>query len=325
MASFGNIIAVGGGKGGVGKSVVAANMAVALALTGRKVILVDADYGASNLHAMLGIKNPRVGLRDFFSHDPRDIDSLTLDTGITSLKLLSGAADLPGMSNVKFRVQNKLRACIKNLKDDIIVLDLVPGTSFHVIEYFNIAHQNVVLSTPEMTSILNTFSFIKASLFRRISQHFKTNSDIQHLLDFSRNPELSEECYEVGTLLKKVTALHPQSVNEIEGIIRDFQPSLIINRVRKKKDVLVGDTLVRLVNKYLNVEARYLGYLVESDQVRDSVDEMIPFLIKDPASPPSENLQQIISALTHSEIHLIKRDGAITISKQTKLTSGWGN
>lgn len=325
MASFGNIIAVGGGKGGVGKSILAANMAVALALTGRKVILVDADYGASNLHALLGIKNPRFGLRDFFDRDSRDIDSLTLDTGISSLKFLSGAGDLPGSSDLNIRFQNKLIAGIKNLKADLIVMDLGPGTSFHVIDYFNVAHQNVVLSTPEMTSILNTFSFIKASLFRRISQHFKTNSDIQRLLDFSRNPELSEECYEVNTLLKKVTDLHPHSVKEIERILRDFQPSLIINRVRKKKDVLVGNTLVRLVNKYLNIETRYLGYLVESDQVRDSVDEMIPFLIKDPASLPSENLQQIISALTHSEIHLIKKDGAITISKQTKLTSGWGS
>ena len=54
--SFKNkIIAVGGGKGGVGKSVVCANMAVTLALTGQRVILVDADFGASSLHAILGI------------------------------------------------------------------------------------------------------------------------------------------------------------------------------------------------------------------------------------------------------------------------------
>ena len=323
MNSFGNIIAVGGGKGGIGKSVVATNMAVALALTGRRVILVDTDYGASNLHAILGIKNPKFGLRDFFNRGSRDFDSLTLDTGISSLKFLSGAGDLPGSPDLNFRYQNKLIACIKNLKADLIVLDLGPGTSFHVIDYFNMAHQNVVLSTPEMTSILNTFSFIKASLFRKISQHFKSNSDIQHLLDFSKTPELSEECYEVSTLLKNVAALHPHSVEEIETIIRGFQPGLIVNRVRKKKDILVGNTLVRLVSKYLSVEARYLGYIIESDQVRDSVDEMVPFLIKDPASPPSENLQQVVSALTHSDIHLVKKDGAIFISKQTKLTSGW--
>ena len=67
--SFKNkIIAVGGGKGGVGKSVVCANMAVTLALTGQRVVLVDADFGASSLHALLGISSPKYGFREYFDH-----------------------------------------------------------------------------------------------------------------------------------------------------------------------------------------------------------------------------------------------------------------
>ena len=71
------------------------------------------------------------------------------------------------------------------------------------------------------------------------------------------------------------------------------------------------------------MEAAYLGYIIESDRVRDSVDEMVPFLIKDPQSKPSENLQQIISSLTNADLEFEKRDGKIFVSKHVRLSSGW--
>ena len=71
------------------------------------------------------------------------------------------------------------------------------------------------------------------------------------------------------------------------------------------------------------MKATYLGYIIESDRVRDSVDEMVPFLIKDPQSKPSENLQQIIGSLTNADLEFVKRDGKIFVSKQVRLSSGW--
>ena len=91
----------------------------------------------------------------------------------------------------------------------------------------------------------------------------------------------------------------------------------------EKPFLLWLDNLLKLVKKFLEVEATYLGYIIESDRVRDSVDEMIPFLIKDPQSKPSENLQQIIGALTNTDLQFVKRDGRIFVSKQVRLSSGW--
>lgn len=272
----------------MGKSIICANMAVTLALTGQRVILVDADFGASSLHALLGISSPKYGFREFFDHsglDSNGEDALLLDTGITNLKFLSGAGDMPGSADINVKNQTKVISYIKSLEADHILMDLGPGTNFHIIDYFNIAGKNVVVSTPEMTSILKSFSFIKATLFRKISQEFKSNSTVQKLLDFSKNPAAAEECYEISSLLEAVEESHPQNLEMVNRIIRDFQPGLVINRVRRQKDILMGDNLKRLAKKYLDVDVKFLGYLIESDDVRDSIDEMRPFLIKDPPIP----------------------------------------
>ncbi len=327
MNTKNKIIAVGGGKGGVGKSIICANMAVTLALTGQRVILVDADFGASSLHALLGISSPKYGFHEYFDHsglESNGEDALLLDTGIANLKFVSGAGDMPGSADINIKNQAKVASYIRSLEADHILMDLGPGTNFHIIDYYNIAGKNVVVSTPEMTSILKSFSFIKATLFRKISQEFKSNSTMQKLLDFSKNPAASQECYEISSLREAVEETHPQKLEQVNQIIRDFQPGLVINRVRRQKDILMGDNLKRLAKKYLDVDVKFLGYLIESDDVRDSIDEMRPFLIKDPQSKPSENIQQIISALTHTHIHLVKKDDSIYVSQQVKLSSGWG-
>jgi flagellar biosynthesis protein FlhG len=124
-------------------------------------------------------------------------------------------------------------------------------------------------------------------------------------------------------LRSKFQEQFPKHIDQLNTLISNFNPGLVVNRVRNRKDLMAGDNLLKLVKKFLDVDVTYLGYIIESDRVRDSVDEMIPFLIKDPQSKPSENLQQIIGALTNTDLQFVKREGRIFVSKQVRLTSGW--
>jgi len=323
MTSKVNIIAVGGGKGGIGKSVVCTNLAIGMALSGQKVVLIDTDFGASNLHALLGINNPAHGFQDFFKENFSDKQSLLIDTGISNLKFVSGAGDNPGSANIDADKVNTIISFIKNLEADTILLDLGPGTNFNVIDFFNISMQSVVLTTPEITSVMKTFSFIRSVLFRRISLAFQDNPEIQKLVDHSNPANADIESYTTDLLMERFKEDFPEHLDQLHTIIKNFTPGLVVNRVRSKKDLLTGDNLLKLLKKFLKLEATYLGYIIESDQVRDSVDEMVPFLIKDPQSTPSENLQQIIGSLTNADLEFVKRDGKIFVSKEVRLSSGW--
>ena len=324
MASSTQIITLGGGKGGIGKSIMCTNLAVGMALSGQKVVLMDGDFGASNLHALLGISHPPYGFQDLFTNHRLDPESLLIETGIDNLKFISSAGDNPGSANIDPERVQTIISFLKQLKAHTVILDLGPGTSFNVLDFFNIHDQCIVMSTPEVTSVMKTFSFVRAALFRKISLHLKDAPELQRLVDHSHPSQADVETCTIDILRENIKKVDGSQTEEVEKIIRSFKPEVIINRVRNKKDLQTGDNLTNLVKKFLDVDLKYLGHIIESDQVRDSVEEMVPFLIKDPQSTPSKNLQEIIGEITNTDLNLIKEDGKILVSKQVRLGSGWG-
>src|SRR3974390_883777 len=147
--------AIGGGKGGVGKSVVTLLLGASLARLGRKVIMIDADLGGSNLHTFTGIRYPEYTLADFISRKVEKIDQLLMETPIDNLKLICGADDILGIANPKFAQKTRLFSHLKKLDADIILLDLGAGSSFATIDFFLYAPNKIVVVTPQVTSIQN--------------------------------------------------------------------------------------------------------------------------------------------------------------------------
>ena len=295
-----------------------------MALSGQKVVLMDGDFGASNLHALLGISHPPYGFQDLFTNSRLDPESLLIETGIDNLKFISSAGDNPGSANIDPERVQTIISFLKQLKAHTVILDLGPGTSFNVLDFFNIHDQCIVMSTPEVTSVMKTFSFVRAALFRKISLHLKDAPELQRLVDHSHPSQADVETCTIDILRENIKKVDGSQTEEVEKIIRSFKPEVIINRVRNKKDLQTGDNLTNLVKKFLDVDLKYLGHVIESDQVRDSVEEMVPFLIKDPQSTPSKNLQEIIGEITNTDLNLVKEDGKILVSKQVRLGSGWG-
>src|SRR6185295_5775311 len=169
------IWSVGGGKGGIGKSILTASLGWQLARMGKRVVLIDADLGGANLHTCLGLPNPEHTLGDFIQRRRETIEEVLVDTGTPGLRLISGASDFLGAAN------------IKHLDVDVVLLDLGAGTSFNIIDFFLISDLSVLTVVPEPTSIENGYRFIKSALYRRL-RAAAPHEGIRQVIDDALDP-----------------------------------------------------------------------------------------------------------------------------------------
>jgi flagellar biosynthesis protein FlhG len=162
------VVAVTSGKGGVGKTTVSVNLAVAFAQQGCRVLLLDADLGMANVHVFAGIQ-PRATLLDFLdggralseviSPGPGGIDVICGPSGITRV------ADLdPRRIEQLGRELGQCHNCY-----DVLLLDTGAGISAQVMQFLALAEEIVVVATPNLASTLDAYGVLKVMHERRLA------------------------------------------------------------------------------------------------------------------------------------------------------------
>jgi flagellar biosynthesis protein FlhG len=290
------IWAVGGGKGGVGKSLVTANTSICLALMGYKVVTVDLDLGGANMHTCLGIPIPEKTLSDYISKKVGDINDLVVPTPIKNLKIISGAQDELGMANLRQMHKNKILSKLSQLDADYVLLDLGAGTSFNTLDFFISADKGILVILPEPTSIENTYRFIKSVYHRRLKM-IEELLDIQPLINQAMNAKISSAQSTPVELVKKVIEINPEMGQKLQHEIAKFQPQIIMNQVRSQNDIDIGFSIQNVCKRYFGIDINYLGYLDYDATVWQSVKKRRPLLMEFPNSKLVNNFDKIVHKL----------------------------
>ena len=155
------VIAIGGAKGGVGRSVLTALTGIALANKGKRVALIDLDLGTSNLHTILGIMQPKHSLEEWVTGQETNLDVICSPTTIKNLSLISGSASILSPYDIAPHQYESLLKQSLTLEVDYVLVDLGAGIHPHTIDFFNIAGRSLMITSPEPTSIQNTYAFLK--------------------------------------------------------------------------------------------------------------------------------------------------------------------
>lgn len=294
------IWAIGGGKGGVGKSLVSANVAICLALMGNKVVAVDLDLGGANLHTCLGLPIPQTTLSDYLSKKITNFEDLLVPTPIHNLKIISGAQDELGMANLKNMQKNIIISKLKELDADYILFDLGAGTAFNTIDFFIAADKGIMVVLPEPTSIENTYRFIKSVFYRRL-KIIEGVSEIEHIINEAMNAKMTTESQiSPADLIKKITEINPEVGLRVKTEMAKFRPNLIINQVRSQADIDIGYSIQSICRKYFGLEMTFPGYLDYDQSVWQSVRKRKPLLIEYPNSKLVNNFDRIVHRLIES-------------------------
>lgn len=288
--------AIGGGKGGVGKSLVTANTSICLALMGYKVVTVDLDLGGANMHTCLGIPIPEKTLSDYISKKVGSIKDLLVPTPIKNLQIISGAQDDLGIANLKQMHKNKILSKLNELDADFVLLDLGAGTTFNTLDFFISADKGMLVILPEPTSIENTYRFIKSVYHRRLKM-IEGLLDIQPLINQAMNAKITSPQSTPVELIKRVVDINPEMGMKLQSEIIKFKPKIIMNQVRSQNDIDIGFSIQSVCKRYFGIDIDYVGYLDYDPSVWQSVKKRKPLLMEFPNSKLVNNFDKIVHKL----------------------------
>jgi flagellar biosynthesis protein FlhG len=281
----GRIIAVGGGKGGAGKTFLSANLSLALAEQGRRVLLVDADLGGANAHTVLGVPPPALTLSDFITKK-KGLDDLAITTPFANLKLISGALDDIDAANPSYQQKMRLLRHLNDIESDYVVLDLGAGTAYNILDFFLIAEHRILVSRPEPTSVENAFRFLKAAFVRRLHNVGRA-FDIEDLVAEAKKHDNAQDIHTPADLMRAVYERDPEVAEEVEAQMASFVPRLVVNDARFDQiadDTDVAEDMASGCRRFFGVHLEVLGTVPSDDAVRESVRAREPVLRHAPTS-----------------------------------------
>ncbi|MDR1447193.1 MAG: P-loop NTPase [Treponema sp.] len=297
------IIPIASGKGGVGKSMVAANLGVAFAQAGQRVVLADLDLGASNLHLALGNQAPRTGIGTFLNDTRSNFNDVISDTDVRGLRFIPGDTEIPGTANLK---ASQLKALVKRLlalsgDTDILILDLGAGTHQSILDFFLLSGQGIVVSAPAVTAVLNAYVFLKNTVFRLMFTVFSKGSPARSYLEQVRKDGSGSQRLYIPKMLPEIKKVDPESHEKFMAHIGALHPRLIMNMIDDPKDADVAMKIRRSCEEYLDLKIEHLG-IIYRDTVQDTaLSARLPIVLYKPQSLLSQAIYRIADKILQGD------------------------
>jgi flagellar biosynthesis protein FlhG len=291
--SQGIIIPIASGKGGVGKTFMSANLAIALAELGHRVIAVDLDFGGANLHSFLGLSNRHPGVGDFLKARSAELDELLVSSDNPNLSFLSGDGKTPFMANLAYAQKIKLISRIRRLPADYILLDLGAGSSYNTLDFFRLSSNGLLVTTPEPTAVMGMLVFLKNFLLRSIERETVRNYAVREMLRKLYKRPMEEQALSIKEVHQKIIDEDPEAGEAVSQIFQRCRPRIIINMGENPDDSKMAFKISQILGEILTIEADYFGFVFKDRSVLSSIRKRHPFLPNYHNSLAAENIVRL--------------------------------
>jgi flagellar biosynthesis protein FlhG len=249
------VIAFASGRGGTGRSLLAANVAVYLAQAAKKVVAIDADPAGGPLHQLLGAAaRPPRGFGEFLRGKAPSLNELIVDTPIAGVGLIGGEGSTFGASRPKQTAKGTL-AAIAALDVDYVIVDLGPADSTLTLDLWLGADVPVLVTLPDPASIDSIYRFAKSAFVRRLRGVRGLDRLVSNAIG---PPPAALDLYRAARQAGGPT-------DKLEQEIRRYRPTFVVNQTRTVQDLKLGTWISSAARRRLGHTFDYLGH-VESDE-----------------------------------------------------------
>ncbi|MDR1179914.1 MAG: P-loop NTPase [Spirochaetales bacterium] len=305
-----HIIPIASGKGGVGKSLIAANLSIALGQAGKKVCLADLDLGGSNLHLILGTPSPSRGIGTYLSAPNSSFEELVSQTDYENLFFIPGDAEIPGIANLQAGQRNKIVRKLMGLEMDYLILDLGAGTNFNILDFFLMSNKGIIITTPTPTATVNAYLFLKNIAFRQITVAVKKDSAAADFLDRLKRDGTALQRVYIPKLLEHIKSADQDTYTAYLGRAARFHPRLILNMLENPDDTEKANKLRRSCQQYLDIDMEHLGIIYRDDLQDTALRSRLPIILYKPQSVLAQAIYRIADKIIQSEDSEEDADGA---------------
>lgn len=313
------LIPIASGKGGVGKSLFAANLAVSLAAQGKRVVAVDLDLGGSNLHSCLGMGNTHAGIGDFINDPQLTLARLVTPSPFKYLGFLAGDGVTPFLANLGYFQKLKLIRCLRALEADYLIVDLGAGSSYNTLDFFALSSRGIVMATPDALSLLNAMTFLKHFVLRQIGQIISGDHRFKELLDVQRHQGLRIPAGSVDELVRQIEALDREMAEQVRARLQILKPRLVLNQADGADDLKMLTPVVNNLFDKLSIEVECFGLIPFDSAVRHMVRER-GVLVRDlPRSSAAQGVQRVAERV----VRLWERDLENSLERLYSDSCGW--
>lgn len=279
---MGVLIPIGSGKGGVGKTVFTANLGTVLAGYGKTVILVDLDLGGANLHTCLGVRNKHPGVGSIVWKKEKKLENLVVPTGTDRLFLVPGDNLLPGTANLDFFTKRRIMKELQELTADYVLVDLGAGASYNIVDFWLMAPNGIVVTTPEIPAILNAYAFLKTAAYRLLFRSFsKGSEEREKIADFVVNRIEGQGDTFLAFAESLASGGGAKGQKALEEITR-LRPRVVVNMGAGQEDANLAQRLRGISSRNLGIGMEYIAYIMRDPNVSASLADRSPLAVTAP-------------------------------------------
>jgi len=313
------ILAMGAGRGGTGKSFLAANMCVYLAQLGKRVIVVDGDPAGGTLHHMLGTPRPERGLGSLLRGRCDTLAELVVDTPVAGVRLIAGEAYPFSSGRIKASTKAVLTA-LRALPADIVVVDLGPPDLPFTMDVWSNANVAVSLTLSDPASIEATYRFVKSAFLRKLRGERRLDRLIAEsgrlvpaaldLFRGARHLGRNTPDEDTGVALREdpenpadarpAQALPPLAAS-LARSMATFRPRFVVSQTRSLGDTKIGPQMASAAHRRLGHSFEYLGHLEFDETVSAAARRHRPVMAEFPEAKVCKNIERIARRILSAE------------------------